>query len=261
MYWLLEQPLFISFTVLCLITISISLGGLWFIRRKFPHEKIKDNHDTASVIFNAYGLLYAVVVAFVFFITWNSYDKATMDAEMEANALMDLFYISDSYPDSVRKEIGTKIIDYVNEIAYNEWKMHAGGEISQTAADKMGAVWNAILGANSSFKPGENIYSSAFETMRTITESRRLRIFAVKQTVPSIVWTVLIIGSVLFISSTYFFSMKNAAPQFLITACFTILITLMLYLIYVLDHAFTGTSAISNEPFKLILEIMKSHSR
>jgi peptidoglycan/LPS O-acetylase OafA/YrhL len=94
--------------------------------------------------------------------------------------------------------------------------------------------------------------------MKNVTESRRQRIFAIKQTVPSIVWAVLLLGAALFIGCTYFFTMKNALPQYLITACFTILITLMLFLIYVLDHAFTGSNAISNEPLKFIARVMES---
>ena len=258
MHWLLEQPLLISFLVICMLTVCISLAGLFYVRNRFPHEKLKDNHDTASVIFNAYGLLYAVVVAFVVFITWSSYDKATMEVEMEANALMNLFYLTDAYPDSIKKDLQAKILDYTKEVTDNEWNMNAEGEVSTAAAEKVKDLWNRILSVNTGgIKIEENISSAALETMKSVTESRRLRSFAVKQTVPSIVWAVLLLGGILFIGCTYFFSMKNAAPQYLITACFTILITLVLYLIYVLDHAFTGTSAINNEPLKFIINVMK----
>lgn len=256
MQWLIEQSLFVSFLIICIVPVGISLGGLMFIRKKFPHERIKDNHETASVIFNAYGLLYAVVVAFVFFITWSSYDKAMMDSEIEANQLMDLFYLSNAYPDSIRMNLQKQIIDYTKEITLNEWQMQASGEISPVAAEKVHTLWNTILIVNTGTKIDENICASTFETMKNITEYRRLRMFAVRQTVPSIIWTVLLIGGILSIICTYFFGMKNALPQYLITACFTIIITLMLYLIYVLDHCFIGTNAISNEPLKMVLEIM-----
>jgi hypothetical protein len=47
--------------------------------------------------------------------------------------------------------------------------------------------------------------------------------------------------------------MKNIKAQFMITAA----ITLILFLIYVLDHPFTGTSKVSAEPLKQVMEIMQ----
>jgi hypothetical protein len=56
---------------------------------------------------------------------------------------------------------------------------------------------------------------------------------------------------------TYFFGMKNIKAQYLITASLTVTITLILFLIYVLDHPFTGTSKVSTEPLRQVLEIMQ----
>src|SRR5512138_859465 len=124
MEWFLEQSNYLSFTLVCIITVGLSLLGLMFVRKRFPHEKIKDNHDTASVIFNAYGLLYAVMVAFVVYVTWGTYDTATKDVEMEANQLMNLYYTSQAYPDSVSKDLQKKLLNYTDDIYNVEWQQH-----------------------------------------------------------------------------------------------------------------------------------------
>jgi hypothetical protein len=46
--------------------------------------------------------------------------------------------------------------------------------------------------------------------------------------------------------------MKNIKAQFMITAA----ITLILFLIYVLDHPFTGTSKVSLEPLRQAMATM-----
>jgi len=56
---------------------------------------------------------------------------------------------------------------------------------------------------------------------------------------------------------TYFFGMKNIKAQYLITASLTVTITLILFLIYVLDHPFTGTSKVSLEPLRQVIEVMR----
>ena len=70
-------------------------------------------------------------------------------------------------------------------------------------------------------------------------------------------WLVLLVGSLFTISYTYLFGMKNLKAQYLITATLTITISLILFLIYILDHPFTGTTKVSIEPLREVLEIMQ----
>jgi Na+/proline symporter len=82
-------------------------------------------------------------------------------------------------------------------------------------------------------------------------------IFAGNNTVPSVIWLVLLVGAVITVSYTYFFGMKNIKAQYMITTALTVTITLILFLIYILDHPFTGTSKVSADPLKEVIEIMQ----
>jgi hypothetical protein len=44
--------------------------------------------------------------------------------------------------------------------------------------------------------------------------------------------------------------MKNIRAQYLITTTLTVMLTSILFLIYVLDHPFTGTSRVSLQPLR-----------
>jgi hypothetical protein len=52
--------------------------------------------------------------------------------------------------------------------------------------------------------------------------------------------------------------MKNIKAQYLITATLTVTMSQILFLIYVLDHPFTGASRISAEPLRQVLEVMQA---
>ena len=96
--------------------------------------------------------------------------------------------------------------------------------------------------------------------MNNLAEYRRLRIFAGNDTVPPVVWLVLLVGGLFTVSYTFFFGMKNIKAQYLITTTLTVTITSILFLIYVLDHPFTGTSRVSTEPLREVMEVMQSDS-
>jgi len=105
--------------------------------------------------------------------------------------------------------------------------------------------------------PTKELYAESLKRLDNLTQDRRLRIFAGNNTVPSVVWLVLLVGSVISISYTYFFGMKNIRAQYLIAASLTVTITMILFLIYVLDHPFTGSSKVSAQPLKDVMDIMQ----
>src|SRR5947199_7571481 len=99
MQLILYLPVAVSFLIVSAITTSLAFAGLRFVRRTYPAEVLKENHEVAAIIFNAFGLLYGVVVAFVVFVTWSGYDEATKNLQLEANEADDLFHITKALPD------------------------------------------------------------------------------------------------------------------------------------------------------------------
>src|SRR5947199_2712472 len=83
--FLLNLPPPISFFVVSAITTSFALTGLYVVRRKYSAEVLKENHEVAAIIFNAFGLFYGVLLEFVVFVTWSGYVDATKNLQLEAN--------------------------------------------------------------------------------------------------------------------------------------------------------------------------------
>jgi len=105
--------------------------------------------------------------------------------------------------------------------------------------------------------PNEPAYEESFKRFNELSQYRRLRMFAAGDSVPSVIWIVLLAGAIISVSYTYFFAMRKIVPQSLMIASLTITITLILFLIYILDHPFTGATAITGEPMKIVMESMK----
>src|SRR5207245_2846237 len=82
----------------------------------------------AAIIFNAFGLFYGVMVAFVVFVTWSGYSEATKNLEMEANEVADIFHSTQAFPDPVRTAVRQALIDYTTA-AYDELNRMSRGEI------------------------------------------------------------------------------------------------------------------------------------
>src|SRR5215831_19890221 len=109
---LLYLPVPMSFFVASAITTFVALAGLYLVRKRYPAEVLKENHEVAAIIFNAFGLFYGVMVAFVVFVTWSGYSDATRNLEMEANQVDDIFHSAQAFPESTRTLIRQGLMDY-----------------------------------------------------------------------------------------------------------------------------------------------------
>src|SRR6478752_8950514 len=110
---LLELTPPVSFFIVSAITTFFSLGGLYLVRKKYSAEVLKENHEVAAIIFNAFGLFYGVLIAFVVFVTWNGYDEATKNLQLEASEALDIFHTAGNFPDPSKKIIQQGLRNYL----------------------------------------------------------------------------------------------------------------------------------------------------
>lgn len=256
--FLLNLPSPISFFIVSAITTFFALAGLYLVRRKYSADVLKENHEVAAIIFNAFGLFYGVLLAFVVFVTWSGYDDATKNLQLESNEVADIFHITTVFPDPAGEMIRQTLREYVTSVYNDELQRMSQGEISLHSNQAMLKLLTTFYQLDEKAFLNRETYAEALKRLNNLAEYRRLRIFAGNDTVPPVIWLVLLVGSVISISYTYFFGMKNIRAQYLIAASLTVTITMILFLIYVLDHPFTGTSRVSVEPLKQVMTIMQN---
>src|SRR6266705_2863295 len=119
MRFLLQLPPPVSFLIVSAISTFFALVGLHLVRKKYSAEVLKENHEVAAIIFNAFGLFYGVMVAFVVFVTWSGYDEATKNLQMEASEALDLFHCAKAFPEPANKIVQQGVRDYVAAV-YND---------------------------------------------------------------------------------------------------------------------------------------------
>ncbi len=250
MRFLLELPAPVSFFIVSTVTTLVALFGLYLVRRKYPPDVLKENHEVAAIIFNAFGLFYGVMVAFVVFVTWGGYDDATKNLQMEASEALDIFHSAESFPDPAKTVVQQGIRDYLASVYNDEVPKMAEGDISLYSGGAHARLRILFAQIDEMSIPNKELYGESLRCLNSLAQYRRMRIFAGNDTVPPVIWLVLLVGGVFAVSYTFFFEMKNIRAQYLMTTSLTVTITSILFLIYVLDHPFTGTSRISLAPLR-----------
>ena len=177
MQFLLQLPSPISFFIVSAITTFLSLAGLYLVRRKYSAEVLKENHEVAAIIFNAFGLFYGVMLAFVVFVTWSGYSDATKNLQMEANLADDLFHIAQSFQEPPRTVMQKGLLDYLTLVQNDELPRMAEGDIAIHSGGKMSGLIEAFYQMDEKSFPNKQIYAEALSRLNNLAEYRRLRIF------------------------------------------------------------------------------------
>ncbi len=257
MEFLLNWPWALSFFFVSAVTTTIAVLGLYLVRKKYPADILKEHHEVAAIIFNAFGVLYAVVVAFVVFVTWSGYDDATKNLQLEASQVIDIFHSAHAFPGPASKVIRDGLISYANSVHDDELRRMAGGDISVLSTGPLRDLIAVFDNMEDKALPNRELYMESLRRLNNLAEYRRLRIFAGNNTVPPMIWLILLVGGLITVLYTYFFGVRNVRAQGIMTSALTIMISLTLFLVYVLDHPFTGTCRVSARPFSEAMELMQ----
>lgn len=253
----LQFPFMISVIILSVVSITVFLVTERLIKKKIPHELLIENHVVGGFLYNAVCVIYAVLIAFVVFVIWSNLETTNSKIEGEANNLLNLYYDANVYPDSVKKEIQSTIRDYVKRVTNDEWKSMADGNADSAAVRLFIKLNRIYFSINHNVVPNPEVLSQSLKNMQEIREFRRHRLLSSRESMPDILWLVLILSSVILVAFTFFFSTKNPIHQDIMTAFLVFVSVLVLYLIFVLDHPFVGKDAIKPEAFQPLIDIIK----
>ena len=255
----LQFNFLISIIILSAISITFFLIILKAIRKRIPHELLKENHEVAGYIYNAVCFIYAVLIAFVVYATWNSLKETNTIIVQETNHLLDLYYDASAFPDSIRKDIETTIHNYVMKVTKEEWESMTEGKRNIEAANIFGRLNKIFITIDMTKMPNNNVLSESLKNLNELGEYRRLRLLNSRENIPNIIWMVLIICSIVLIIFTFFFGTKNLRHQYFMTAILIFVNVLVLYLIYVLDHPFVGLYRITTDAYEPILSYIRDN--
>jgi hypothetical protein len=89
-------------------------------------------HDTtqASGVFTVAGTAYAVLLAFVFLLAFQSYNSARSAAEGEATATAWLYHDADAFQAPIAVRLHGEVVCYARSVIYQEWPAMADGHAS-----------------------------------------------------------------------------------------------------------------------------------
>ena len=247
-----------SYTAAILVVLLSSIAaGLvtMLVQRSVTLDLRRHHHDVGSVVFLQLGVVFAVLLAFVFSEAWDEYNEAARAIDLEVGALHGAAMEASTLPPPQADEILSAERAYVEAVAYQEWPAMARTrrEDDQTDMRLQDLITDAArLHFND---PDQNETKARVRDLLAQAHAQReTRIFQADNGIPTALWVILIGFSVVLILSVSFSGIEYWTTSATVAAGFTAAIVSILVIARLLDYPFEGGLALSSRDYIELLD-------
>jgi len=230
-----------------------SIAGVLAVHHFVHHSRLKIHHDIADPMLGAVAAVYSVLIAFVVITVWINFDKSNSNVQLEANYLADIYRDSEALSPDFHQKVAKILREYRQAVIDYEWKTMARGEMSPEVEKLMKQIWMLYTTYQPKTPTEQSFFDESVRKLNSFRELRRQRVMDARSGIEPLLWFVLIVGGLSTVSFTFFFGTENIKAHIIMAALLSLTISLILFTIMEMDYPFTGSVAISSEPFKMIL--------
>jgi len=239
--------------VVCAVSL-VALGGLALVQRLVPTEVRQGQNEVAGFIYAVLGVVYAVLLALVVIAVWEEFDAAKDTAEQEANALAEIFWLAHQLPEAEGRHVQELARSYAEEVVEEEWPLMEQGQASPRGWVLIDDIRATLQGYEPHTVADQELYSEGLDQVQRLADARRMRLVAAQESIPAVLWVVLVFGGVAAVGFTYLFGMDNTWAHRLMVVSLAGVIALVVFTIGAMEHPFSGGARVGPEAFELILD-------
>jgi hypothetical protein len=219
---------------------GVAVAAILLVRRRAPDGGFFNDGDRAAGVFGVLATGFAVLLGFVVFLAFTSYDESKTGAETEALVLVQQFETAQLFPDAARQRLGGELVCYGRSVVEQEWpRMEAGSESG--AINPWGLALFRTLRSVAPTTPAEqSAYDKWLDQTSAREEARRDRVHAAEGVIPLPLWVVLFFTAGVIFAYMLFFadSGERAIVQGLLIGSVVAVMVTTLFLLQVLDSPY-----------------------
>src|SRR5438067_1857737 len=126
---------------------ALAVALMLAVRRRSPAGSFFKDTAEAAGVFAVVGTAFAVLLAFVFFLAFQSYDSARKDARAEADATISMFRTAELFPAPSSARLLGEVTCYARAVVEREWPAMRHGRSSPVVQDWVESIDRTARGS------------------------------------------------------------------------------------------------------------------
>jgi hypothetical protein len=256
LHWLYDLPSALLAALILGFFMVIGIIGLLLTRAwiKRLHRIDHSHNDIVGFYLAAITVYYGITLGLVAVGTWQTYSDVQNRVEHEAAALGAIYRDISAFPDPYRTQLQNDLRTYVRGVIDVGWPMQQRGIVPNNAGPILATLQSHFMSFEPTTEREKIVAAEAYRAYNELTESRRARLNSITAELPGPLWTMVILGAILCIATTWFFHTASFSMHFWLTVLFSALTGLLVYLIVSLDNPYRGHISVTPEPLQRVYE-------
>jgi hypothetical protein len=219
---------------------SLAVAAMLVVRRRAPDGSYFADGDRASGVFGVLATGFSVLLGFIIFLAFTSYDQARTGAESEALVVVQQVENAQQFPPAVAPTLTGQLVCYGRSVIGVEWPRMKDGTVGDAPNPWALELFETIRGVEPRAASEQSAYDKWLDQTSTREEARRDRVHGAVGVIPAQLWVVLfLISGVIFAYMLFFAdSGERALTQGMLMGSVASVITVMLLLLSSLDRPF-----------------------
>jgi len=227
-------------TVIVVLAAGVAVGAMLLVRRRAPEGSHFKDGDRAAGVFGVLATGFSILLGFVVFLAFTSYDNSRGGAESEAVLVVQQYETAQFLPDSVSGRLSGEIACYARSVVHDEWPAMENGTLADTFNPWGFRMFQTLLTAEPSTPAEETAYGKWMDQSSDRQDARNQRVHGAEGVVPTPLWMVLFLtAGVIFVFLLFFAdSEEHGVVQGMLIGSVVTVIVASLCLLWFLDNPF-----------------------
>jgi hypothetical protein len=242
---------------------AVTVGAMLLVRRRAPEGSYFTDGDRAAGVFGVLATGFSVLLGFIIFLAFTSYDQSRTGSETEALVVGQQYQTAQFLSPETGRELAGELVCYARSVVYDEWDRMEAGTIGDSVNPWGVELFRTLQTVQPNDATQQSAYDKWLEQTSTREEARLDRIHGAEGVIPTPLWIVLFfIAGVVFVFVLFFAdSAEGAVTQGLLMGSVTAVITTMLLLLSFLDSPYqSGVGGIEPVAMERTLRIVDEAS-
>jgi hypothetical protein len=216
---------------------AVAITAMLLVRRRAPEGSYFEDGDRAAGVFGVLATGLAVLLGFVVFLAFESYDTSRSGAVSEAQIVAEQFETAQLMPAAVRGRFSGELVCYAQSVVHQEWPRMESGTLGSGHNPWGLAMFRTLKTVEPNSAAEQAAYGKWLDQRSDRESARADRTHGAEGVIPTPLWIVLLLSAgIIFVFMLFFADHgERVVVQTLLMGAVVAVITAMLLLLQFLD--------------------------
>ena len=225
-------------SLVVLAAAAVTTTVMLLVRRRAPEGSYFSDGDRASGVFGVLATGFSVLLGFIIFLAFDSYDESRSGAETEAITVVQQVETAQFMPSGTSQALTGQLVCYARYVVGTEWPAMESGTLGDEINPWGLKMFQTLRSTTAKTSAEQSAYDRWMDQTSDREQARHDRVHGAEGIIPVPLWVVLFgVSAVIFVFMLFFAdSVELARTQALLMSSVTITITCLLLLLVFFNH-------------------------